>query len=372
MATKRRVVSRSFLLAYHPLTSEFADLSNLPARTKHPNQYTYRAAKAAARGTRISPAKRQPAHSHKDHAADHPPASKGKAVASASSKEWNNQHHYEPNGWGMPEHLKHLAHFLPSTKPIPIVVPTYSAAQYACQSQDQQSPPPPTTSTVGSHSTLAPHDSAEPILETHFEPPTKIRFPNKRMTMPEMRKRSKHVLEFVGRIQLELQEREKRNEAMKRAVEVGIGAHCSSAQSGLQAGVGSGMALSNGIGGGRAGRGRRWANSSRSSEERVGPREDFNAPDGSVASGSGSANGIVEAEGSQGNFKLIESFSKVRHVALALLEHRTEVRDDCRTYCSSSNDISEQRINCLSRVSVFRAVLSTVYRYWVACCTAVK
>lgn len=292
-----------------------ADLANLPTRTKHPNQYTYRAAKAAARTSRASPTKRQPAHSQqsstRDHGSDHPPTSKQKAAAS-SSKEWNNHQHYDSSGWGMPEHLKHLAHFLPSTKPIPIAVPTYSStAQYIDHTHEQHSPPP-TASTVGSHSTLAAHDSTEPILETHLEPPTKIRFPSKRMTMPEMRKRSKHVLEFVGRIQLELQEREKRNEVMKRAVEVGVSAHCSSAQSGLQAGVGSGMAASNGMGGGRAGRGRRWANSSRSSEEQVSPQEEIARHGGSVASGSGSVNGVVEVEGTQDHFKIIESFTQVR------------------------------------------------------------
>ena len=138
------------------------------------------------------------------------------------------------------------------------------------------------------------------------------------MTMPEMRKRSKHVLEFVGRIQLELQEREKRNEVMKRAVEVGVGAHCSSAQSGLQAGTGSGMAASNGMGGGRAGRGRRWANSSRSSEEQVSPREDMVRQGGSVASGSGSGSGVVEDVAESESFKLIESFTKVRRLILVV------------------------------------------------------
>lgn len=144
------------------------------------------------------------------------------------------------------------------------------------------------------------------------------------MTMPEMRKRSKHVLEFVGRIQLELQEREKRNEAMKRAVEVGVSAHCSSAQSGLQAGVGSGMSASNGNGGGRAGRGRRWANSSRSSEDRVSPREETVVHGESVANGNGSLNRVAEVDGAQDNFKIIESFTQVSLFPAPRLEDLTD------------------------------------------------
>lgn len=42
---------------------------------------------------------------------------------------------------------------------------------------------------------------------------TKIRFPGRRMTMPEMRKRTKAMLDYLARVQVEMAERESRNAA---------------------------------------------------------------------------------------------------------------------------------------------------------------
>jgi hypothetical protein len=53
---------------------------------------------------------------------------------------------------------------------------------------------------------------------THFEAPTKIRYPTKRMTIGEMRKRVRNLLEFVGRVQ---GEEDKRGERAK-LLELGV------------------------------------------------------------------------------------------------------------------------------------------------------
>lgn len=39
--------------------------------------------------------------------------------------------------------------------------------------------------------------------QTHFEQPSKVKYPGKRMTVGEMKKRVRSVLEYVGRIQVE-------------------------------------------------------------------------------------------------------------------------------------------------------------------------
>ncbi|KAL8283300.1 hypothetical protein RQP46_005710 [Phenoliferia psychrophenolica] len=47
---------------------------------------------------------------------------------------------------------------------------------------------------------------------------TRVKFPNKRMTLPEMKKRARTVLEFLSRYQVEASERDRRNEALKAAL----------------------------------------------------------------------------------------------------------------------------------------------------------
>lgn len=53
--------------------------------------------------------------------------------------------------------------------------------------------------------------AGQPIkVESHTEPPHKVRFPPKRITVGEMKKRVRSVLEYVGRIQLEEAKRTER------------------------------------------------------------------------------------------------------------------------------------------------------------------
>ncbi|BGP40927.1 Histone deacetylase complex subunit [Rhodotorula kratochvilovae] len=146
------------------------------ARAKHPNQYTYRPKNGQPAPTRApkSPVKR----SHAAAASSVPePNSKGAAAFGASGSNAVTT----TFGWGMPEHLKHLAYLLPSQSPQPLVV----------------------TSAV------------DPSLPSVAEPSTKVRFPGKRVTMPEMRKRARTVLDFVTKVQLEMSERERRWDVLR-------------------------------------------------------------------------------------------------------------------------------------------------------------
>ncbi|GAA5924337.1 hypothetical protein JCM3775_005662 [Rhodotorula graminis] len=148
------------------------------ARAKHPNQYTYRPKNGQPAPTRApkSPAKR--AHAVAAATASGPAPEPNGRTASAST---GGNATMATFGWGMPEHLKHLAHLLPSQSPRPLVV----------------------TSAV------------DPSVPPVAEPSTKVRFPGKRVTMPEMRKRARTVLDFVQKVQVEMVERQRRWELLR-------------------------------------------------------------------------------------------------------------------------------------------------------------
>ena len=182
------------------------------AKAKHPNQYTYRPkpvpgtatarpprsptkkaapppSTAAAAGPATAdlglpplPSLPTPVPSSRNGA---PARARGDGGASAARD-------LENGGWGVPEHLKHLRHLLPSAAPGFLDVPC------ATPGEGEDGP------RVGD------------ARVTKREPATRVRFPGKRMTMPEMRKRAKNVLDYMGRIQVELSDREKRVEQVAR------------------------------------------------------------------------------------------------------------------------------------------------------------
>ncbi|SCZ90053.1 BZ3500_MvSof-1268-A1-R1_Chr9g10691 [Microbotryum saponariae] len=172
---------------------------NASARAKHPNQYTYRPKPGptpSGRG-RGSPVKRASGRDTSGGASLANTSVNASGVTMASSEHPSRTHRpqrdwvpgNDPSGWGIPEHLKHLSHLLPTPSPQPIHVPRKRS------SDSYSSRTPPTTA----------------------EAPTKIRFPNKRMTMPEMRKRARNVLEYLTRVQIEMSDREKRTERVEKA-----------------------------------------------------------------------------------------------------------------------------------------------------------
>lgn len=186
-------------------------------KVKHPNQYTYRP-KPAAGTTQPRPPKSPtkkvpltstaptvslttdlglpplptlptPVPSSRNGA---PARARGDGGASAARD-------LENGGWGIPEHLKHLRHLLPSATPGFLDVPC----------------PAPDSAELGPDDNLLALDPSPG--PTKREPATRVRFPGKRMTMPEMRKRAKNVLEYMGRVQVELREREERGDRVRRA-----------------------------------------------------------------------------------------------------------------------------------------------------------
>jgi hypothetical protein len=96
-----------------------------------------------------------------------------------------------PFSWALPDHLSTFTHLLPEHPPAALELRTprpFNAKQLA-------------------------KDPATIVkFETQLEPPHKVRYPTKRMTVGEMKKRVRSVLEYVGRIQVE---ETKRNERAK-------------------------------------------------------------------------------------------------------------------------------------------------------------
>lgn len=143
------------------------------AKPKHPNQYTYRNGAAP-------PAKRDARRVRE------PGTRPGTPQVEAPTK----------GGAGaLPEHLQHLAYLLPP---------------FVGGDDDESDAPRPETP-------AAPRAGLpEPLaLTVAIDTATKIRYPQKRMTLGEMRKRVRNLGEYVTRVQIEAVERAKRVDLLR-------------------------------------------------------------------------------------------------------------------------------------------------------------
>lgn len=119
------------------------------------------------------------------------------AVAAAeSSRAYRNSHAYAVSqqpmftSWGLPDYLAHLEEILPTDTPQPLEVLSTGA---------------PNTSRAGS-------------LERTMERGVKVKWPSKRMSVGDMNKRVRALVEWVGREQASASERSKRKEALEAAL----------------------------------------------------------------------------------------------------------------------------------------------------------
>lgn len=147
---------------------------DVDAKSKHPNQYTYRQQR------QDTPLSAVPARTREARRAGRESVSRsGTPLPEAGSRLPNNT---------LPEHLAHLAYLMP-----PMVGESTEESE---------------TSTPA---VVAKPGGPEPFaLVTPIDPAIKIRYPQKRMTLGEMRKRVRTIGEYVTRVQIEAVEREKR------------------------------------------------------------------------------------------------------------------------------------------------------------------
>lgn len=200
-----------------------------PDRPKHPNQYTKRAAaaNAAASGTETgpgpSPHKTRGDGTRRSNRETAGSSRMGTPVPGESSSSRKGD-----GTWGLPDHLAHLSFLLP---------PGIGPELLKVSVPSSKSGPKGSASTGSGATRDAKTDriiraSPQPFNIINLtESTTKIKYPGKRMTMGEMRKRVRNILEFVSRLQIESVERERRMKILGISRDPSSGAITSGANS---------------------------------------------------------------------------------------------------------------------------------------------
>ncbi|KAH8107890.1 hypothetical protein BXZ70DRAFT_19622 [Cristinia sonorae] len=116
-------------------------------------------------------------------------------VTTASSRSYHNSHAYAVSqqplltSWNLPDYLAHLSHTLPTDTPRPLEVRGFS---------------------VGTN--------GQEAMERTTERGVKVKWPGKRMSVGDMNKRVRALVEWVGREQASAAERTRRKEALEKAL----------------------------------------------------------------------------------------------------------------------------------------------------------
>lgn len=179
-----------------------------PDRPKHPNQYTKRAAaaNAAASGTETGPGP-SPHKTRGDGTRRSTRDTAGSSRMGTPVPGESYSSRKNDGTWGLPDHLAHLSFLLPpgvGPELLKVSVPSSKSG-------------PKGSASTGSGATR--DTKTDRIIKASPQPfniinltesTTKIKYPGKRMTMGEMRKRVRNILEFVSRLQIESVERERR------------------------------------------------------------------------------------------------------------------------------------------------------------------
>ncbi|KAJ6593946.1 hypothetical protein B0H19DRAFT_1205351 [Mycena capillaripes] len=168
---------------------------SLPAPTKR--GHAGRAKGANAKRNAAAAAAQTMVHDHPTRraAAAVPNGHSTVAAAPESSRAYRNSHAYAVSqqpmftSWGLPDYLAHLEEILPTETPQPLEVSTGAA----------------NTSRAGS-------------LERTMERGVKVKWPSKRMSVGDMNKRVRALVEWVGREQASASDRSKRKEALEAAL----------------------------------------------------------------------------------------------------------------------------------------------------------
>lgn len=227
---------------------------------KHPNQYTYRA-KAGGGQSRRAPQSasgpnQQNATTHEhgtrrnnaNNAANN--AAGGLGGRQGHNAYYNNMQLPMFTSWGLPDYLAHLQSILPSEVPSPLelrgamsfLVPPSLTGTNSTTSKDdsgEESTNKPSsngevneaseeTSNVLTDSNMKVVEEVDMATaypnatESVTERGVKVKWPAKRMSVSDMNKRVRALVEWVGREQALQAERERRKEALKSAVSVNL------------------------------------------------------------------------------------------------------------------------------------------------------
>ncbi|WWC62671.1 uncharacterized protein I303_105268 [Kwoniella dejecticola CBS 10117] len=195
------------------------------SKIKHPNQYTYRpkppAAAAPAPVAAPSPARRvaastpvpsaQPAHH------EHGTRRAGALAAAPVIYHPLTPESANHLSWFLPDHLAAFADLLPSSHPNALEVPAPRVLSYLPRNHYHNQRYGPFSEDRDENGKLVlPEEPAgrdvtnDDTNTTQLDPPARPRYPVKRITVAEMKKRARNVLEYVGRIQMEEGKRQER------------------------------------------------------------------------------------------------------------------------------------------------------------------
>lgn len=201
------------------------EVDDASGKAKHPNQYTYRQKERTGAGSNAaafglpsqspspSPSKHRLAATESSRKTLRGAVAEGSSAGSragtpAGDREVSASRLPNPGApWGMPDHLAHLAYLLPTAQPEPLSLSLPTSKGAAPRSAASAAASNPTGANLGA--------SPQPFgMATLLEPATKVRFPGKRMTLGEMRKRVRIIGEYVTRTQVEAVERGRRRRAL--------------------------------------------------------------------------------------------------------------------------------------------------------------
>ncbi|PWZ02622.1 hypothetical protein BCV70DRAFT_3362 [Testicularia cyperi] len=240
-ATKKRKGNNQYTVRESSAVTD----AGISAKPRHPNQYTYRkqgrgagvvnaAANTGANGKTgssstsnltshspsPSPSKSRAEAARRGVAKENGSRMGTPAPAGESSSSNRGASNYSAAQWGLPEHLTHLAYLLPVGAIRSSLPSTSKGAATGSSSLSKRTSnnlylaaPGTGTSTPTHFGLLPPAGTASPApfrIVSSIESSTKVRFPGRRMTMGEMRKRVRNIGEYVTRSQIEAVEREKR------------------------------------------------------------------------------------------------------------------------------------------------------------------
>ena len=203
-----------------------------PAR-KHPNQYTYRAKSGTGGQSRRAPqsggGQKEGSTATHDHGTRRN-ANSGNSGASGAggrnhSAYYNNLQLPMFTSWGLPDYLAHLQSILPSDVPPPLQIRGATSffrddLRHASSTQDENASVANgvngMTEDGEAQAALTPDDLAG-ATESLTERGVKVKWPAKRMSVSDMNKRVRALVEWVGREQALAHDRERRKAALEEA-----------------------------------------------------------------------------------------------------------------------------------------------------------
>lgn len=203
------------------LTSASDAVTPVPAsKPKHPNQYTYRPKPVSAIQAVGSPARRAgpsstPVPSLPPPAQHEHGTRRAGAIANGIIPPPPNSVSVHNLHWHLPDHLSAFSDLLPGPHPIPIEARAPRSLAYLPRSHFlNQKYGPFSEERDENHKLLLPEGASPREItgnpNTQLEPPARIRYPAKRMTTADMRKRVRNLLEYAHRVQTEESRRKER------------------------------------------------------------------------------------------------------------------------------------------------------------------